>query len=272
MRFAVLIVALAIGAASGAEEIKDASLLETAAKGTSMGEISDASLLETAAKTARATGGSYTVSASALKARVKAESEKVEKFRAESGNYGMAHVMKEMESMTEADRLKDMAAMVLHKEGEKSGEEIIKGLNPQARQSLAQLQRLFTTSTAQLLDTLSTTDSVNKPGGMDPTRAERLKKDLAPIGQLMHPLMSHIELANDKHPELKPFTKQVGTMMSLFEEKALNELFQTNLPELQEFKRETFVNYTPEHKAQLEEVCEYIGANDLLTVLRDPNL
>merc|ERR1719324_675475 len=180
--------------------------------------------------------------------------------------------MREMESMTEADRLRDMSAMIMHKEGERSGEEIIKGLQPMARNALAQLQRLFTTSTAQLLETLSTTDSVNKPGGIDPTHKQKLKKDLEPISQLMGPLMSHIEVSNEKHPELKPFTKQVGSMMSLFEEKALNELFQTNLPELQEFKRETFVNYTPEHKAQLEEVCEYIGANNLLTVLRDPSL
>merc|ERR1719197_508745 len=119
MRFSVLLLALAFGG-----EIQDASLLETATK-TTMGEINDASLLETAAKKAWETGGSYTVSASALKARVKAESEKVEKFRSEAGSYGMATIMGEMESMTEADRLMDMGAMIMHKEGEQSGEEII---------------------------------------------------------------------------------------------------------------------------------------------------
>merc|ERR1719230_1181156 len=104
MRFSVLLVALAIGSTSGAEEVKDASLLETGKASTTMGEITDASLLETAAKKARETGGSYTVSASALKARVKAESEKVERFRAEASSYSLSQMMSDMSTMTDADR------------------------------------------------------------------------------------------------------------------------------------------------------------------------
>merc|ERR1719231_2179128 len=150
MRFSVLLVALAIGSTSGAEEVKDASLLETGKAKTTMGEITDASLLETAAKQARETGGSYTISASALKARVKAEAEKVEKARAAAGSYSMSDALKEISSMTEADRLNDMAAMILPKEDEKTGEELVKSLSPEARSHLAELQSLFTTSTAQM--------------------------------------------------------------------------------------------------------------------------
>merc|ERR1719171_2146165 len=249
MRSAVLLAALAL--AHGVEEIKDSSMLETAAKN------------------ARATGGSYTVSAAALKQRVKAEAEKA---GAAAGSYSMSDALKEISSMTQADRLNDMAAMILPKEGEKTGEELVKALSPEGRANLAELQSLFTTSTAQMLEKLSTTESVLKPKSVDPKHAERVKEDMKPIEGIMAPLMSHIELVDQKHAELKPFTSQVTTMMSLFEQKALNELFSSNLPQLQEFKKESFATYTPEHKAQIEDVCEMLGFDDMLTVLRDPSL
>jgi len=255
MRPSVLLIALGLSIANGMEEIKEASMIETAAKA------------------ARASGGSYTISASALKSKVKAEAEKVEKFRAQAASYGMAEMMSSMDSMTEADRLNDMSALIMQKEGEQSGEDMGKSLAPEARNSLVQLQRLFTTSTAKLLEALSTTESINKPASIhNPNRDSKLKEDLRPMQDIMGPLMSHIQVSNDKHPELKPFTKQVSSMMSLFEQKALNELMSSNLPQLQEFKRESFAHYTPEHKAQIEDVCDMIGGTDLLTVLRDPNL
>merc|ERR1719313_1113925 len=130
-----------------------------------------------------------------------------------------------------------MAAMILPKEGEKTGEELVNTLSPEGRQHLAELQSLFTTSTAQMLEKLSTTESVLRPKSVDPKHADRVKEDMKPIEGIMAPLMSNIQVANDKHPELKPFTSQVTTMMSLFEQKALNELFSSNLPQLQSSRK-----------------------------------
>merc|ERR1719217_2058153 len=99
--------------------------------------------------------------------------------------------MQELFTGTMASR--DMGHMVMNKDGEKSGEEIIKSLDAKARGSLVKMQELFTGTMANLLQHLSTTDAINTPGGLDKNHSAKLKKELAPVKDIMKPLMSHID-------------------------------------------------------------------------------
>jgi len=230
------------------------------------------SALITAVLVTSAQAATYTVSASALKAKVKAEADKVEKYRQAAQGQSIADLHQEGEAMTTAQRLEDMASLI-GQESATSGTDMIKVLDTEARESLASLQQMWISHTVTLLDKIGQWDTnKDKRAHVDPAAAKRNHDSLAEIGMITAPFQSHLEKLEAKHPALSPFTKKIGQFSSFFQEKTLQELMSTNLPQLIEFKQQSFANYTPQHKAQIEDVCDMIGATDLLTVLRDPTL
>merc|ERR1719502_2425172 len=96
----------------------------------------------------------YTISASALKAKVQAEAEKVENYRIQSSQANsMASIMSHANSMTQSARLQEMAGLI---EGKDKGTEMIKSLSAEAKEALSGLQKMWLDVTASSMEKFAT--------------------------------------------------------------------------------------------------------------------
>jgi len=263
MMKAIVLAVIALGAT--AQDVSPAANIETAAKTEAKGKMAAMNAAEAKA----GAKGTYTVSAQALAAKVKMEAEKVEKARVAASSYSLADEMKSAESMSQADRLKEMAMLVdADSEGEeRHGTNIVKALSAEAKESLAKIQHMFTKSTAGMLEKLGQVKMVS----IHPDAEKEVAKSLSPVEEELAPMKQLLEDSSAKHPELKPFTSKVGLFSSFFDKAALEDHFASPLKDFQKYKKQ-FVTYTPEHQAQIEDFMEMFQMDDILTVIRSPEL
>jgi hypothetical protein len=215
-------------------------------------------------------GQTYTISASALKAKVKAEADKVEKARVDAQSGTLADMMTHHDSMTQAQRLEEMAALI-GKDSETSGADMIKALSEEAREHLANIQKTFTTGVSSMLEQVSHIEDKMPSKGVDPAKDQERSDALAPLEAVMAPLKALINSAEMSHPMLKPWTSKVTQFSSFFEQDSLQDMLGSPLKDLQKYKTE-FHTYTDDHKTQVEDFLEMMSFNDMLTVLRSPEL
>merc|ERR1719463_843711 len=152
-----------------------------------------------------------------------------------------------------------------------TGEAMIKTLTAEAREALATLQHKFVTHNIHALEKVG---SVNIPMGvkaLDPAHDKAAKEGLSLVQEITAPFQAHLSVLNQKFPMLKPWTGKVQQFTSFFEQETLNELFESPVKDLVKYKRvhETF---TKEHQPQVEDFLEMSDMDDLLTVIRSPEL
>merc|ERR1719316_2270874 len=164
-----------------------------------------------------------------------------------------------------------MAALIDKEEHNATGTDMIKALDSEAKEALATLQHKFVVHNLEALEKIG---QVNIPMGvkaLDPAHDKAAKEGLSLVQEITAPFKAHLEDVDKKFPMLKPWTGKVSQFASFFEQDALNELFESPVKDLVKYKRvhETF---TKEHQAQVEDFLEMSDMDDLLTVIRSPEL
>merc|ERR1719160_1161593 len=203
-------------------------------------------------------------------ALAQAEAAKVEKARLES-QVSMQDQLKQAASMTQAQRLEEMAALIDKEEHGTTGEEMIKTLTAEAREALASLQHKFVAHNINALEKIGAVDIPMGVKALDPAHDKAAKEGLSLVQEVTAPFKMHLGELDRKFPMLKPWTGKVNQFASFFEQETLNELFESPVKDLVKYKRvhETF---TKEHQEQVENFLEMSDMDDLLTVLRSPEL
>merc|ERR1719440_747161 len=181
-------------------------------------------------------------------------------------------MMNSLDGMTHRDRLNEMAALVTDEQN--NGKEMIKNLAPGAREALSKMQHLLGKVTGGILGHLGDVEDKHPFHGihaLDPVKAKKRSQAFSKIDEIMMPLMKHIDDSDRDFPELKLFSSKVAKVANLFDKENIEEMLRSPLKELQEYKTD-FKTYTPEHQGQIEDFAEMMGFDDLLTVLRSPEL
>merc|ERR1719160_624093 len=212
----------------------------------------------------------YTISASALKAKVQAEAQKIENARIQSNQASsMSAIMSQANSMTQAARLQEMAVLV--EGGKEKGTEMIKTLSEEAKEALSGLQKMWLDVTASTLEKVATIEAALPKGveAMDPEKENAHKGAFMPIEEIVNPFMNHIKALQTSFPELNPWTQKVQTFSSFMQKDSLEEMFGSNLPGFRKYKKE-FQTYKKDHQEQILDFMEMFGMDDILTVLQSP--
>jgi len=212
------------------------------------------------------TGQTYTVSASALKAKVAAEAKKVEKAQSSHQSIGM--MMSQASTMTQSARLGEMAGLI---EGKDKGASMIKSLSADAKDALAGLQKMWLDVTARTLEGIATAQD-NLPRGvaaMDPEKEHAHKGAFMQVEAITNPFMNHLKALQKSFPELNPWTEKVDSMSSFFQKDSLEEMFGSMLPGFRKYKKE-FSTYKKAHQEHILDFMEMAEMDDILTVLQSP--
>jgi hypothetical protein len=211
----------------------------------------------------------YTISASALKAKVQAEAEKVENYRIQSSQANsMASIMSQANSMTQSARLQEMAGLI---EGKEKGTEMIKSLSAEAKEALAGLQKMWLDVTANTMEKVATAEAALPKGveAMDPEKENANKGAFMPVEEIVTPFMNHLKALQTSFPELNPWTEKVEGFSSFLQKDSLESMFGSNLPGFRKYKQE-FQGYKKEHQEQILDFMEMFQMDDILTVLQSP--
>lgn len=205
--------------------------------------------------------GTYTVSAAQLKARVAAESAKVEKART-ANQVTLQDQLQGAAAMTQAQRLEDMASFI-EKSDTTNGADMIKALGTEAKSALSDLQAKFVQATGGMLEKLGDAESKHSANSLEDGA---LHSEFDQLEHIMAPLKQHMAMIETQHPELQPWTKKVGQFSSIFEKDALKEMFGSPLTDMKKYKEE-FMTYEDGHQKSILELADMAGFDDLLTVL-----
>jgi len=262
MKAAVLILALATGAS--AVELDAAALAK----------LSNTKVTDAMREQARKQGGQikksdqkYTITASALKAKVQAEAQKVENYRIQSSQ-SMSQLMEHASSMTQAARLQEMAGLI---EGKEKGTEMIKSFSADAKVALSGLQKMWLDVTAKTLEKVGTIQASLPRGveAMDPEKENAHIGAFMPIEEIVTPFMNHLKAMQTSFPELNPFTEKVQGMSSFLQKDSLEGMSGSNIPNFRKYKKE-FQGYKKDHQDQILDFMELFQMDDVLTVLQSP--
>merc|ERR1719160_1439454 len=212
----------------------------------------------------------YTISASALKAKVQAEAQKIENARIQSNQASsMSAIMSQANSMTQAARLQEMAVLV--EGGKEKGTEMIKSLSEEAKEALSGLQKMWLDVTVNTMEKVATIEAALPKGveAMDPEKENANKGAFMPVEEIVTPFMNHLKALQTSFPELNPWTEKVQGFSSFLQKDSLESMFGSNLPGFRKYKQE-FQGYKKEHQEQILDFMEMFQMDDILTVLQSP--
>merc|ERR1719379_1183388 len=170
--------------------------------------------------------------------------------------------------MTQSARLKDMAGLIEDKD---KGAEMIKSLNVEAKDALANLQKMWLDVATGTMEKVSTIEASLPKGleAVDPEKENAHKGAFMPVEEIVEPFMQHIKSLQSKFPELNPWTEKVHSLSTFLQKDSLEEMYGSNLPAFRKYKKE-FSGYSKDHQEAIMGYMELFEMNDILTVLQSP--